>query len=65
MIGGENAVVKHLDAIFRTLARAVARLIARQVAQKAGGTSEEGYLHCGPHGAGHFVKMIHTASSTA
>ena len=59
MIGGEKTVVEHLDPIFATLApgRAAApRLSGRE---KVGGTAEHGYLHCGPHGAGHFVKMVH------
>jgi len=59
MIGGENAVVKHLDAIFRTLAPGRGAIDRTPGREKAGGTSEEGYLHCGPNGAGHFVKMIH------
>src|SRR5437879_8247703 len=59
MIGGEKTVVEHLDPIFATLAPgrdAAPRLPGRE---KVGGTAEHGYLHCGPHGAGHFVKMIH------
>jgi 6-phosphogluconate dehydrogenase len=59
MIGGEPAVVKHLDSIFATLAppvNAAPRIAGRD---KAGGTAEHGYLHCGPSGAGHFVKMVH------
>jgi 6-phosphogluconate dehydrogenase len=59
MIGGENAVVKHLDPIFRTLAPGRGSIDRTPGREKAGGTSEEGYLHCGPNGAGHFVKMIH------
>jgi 6-phosphogluconate dehydrogenase len=59
MIGGEVPIVKHLDPIFKTLAPGVA------AAQRTPGTSgepgqaEQGYLHCGPNGAGHFVKMVH------
>jgi len=59
MIGGDNRVVDHLDPIFATLAPgrgAASRLPGRE---KIGGTAEHGYLHCGPHGAGHFVKMVH------
>ena len=59
MIGGENAVVKHLDPIFRTLAPGRGSIDRTPGREKAGGTAEEGYLHCGPNGAGHFVKMIH------
>jgi 6-phosphogluconate dehydrogenase len=59
MIGGDKAIVEHLDPIFATLAPgrdAAPRLPGRD---KLGGTAEHGYLHCGPHGAGHFVKMVH------
>jgi 6-phosphogluconate dehydrogenase len=59
MIGGDKMVVEHLDPIFATLAPgrdAAPRLPGRE---KIGGTAEHGYLHCGPHGAGHFVKMVH------
>ena len=60
MIGGENAVVKHLDPIFARLAPGMGNEIPRTPGrEKAGGTSEQGYLHCGPNGAGHFVKMVH------
>src|SRR5258708_8607672 len=59
MIGGENAVVKHLDPIFRTLAPGRGSIDRTPGREKAGGTSEDGYLHCGPPGAGHFVKMVH------
>ena len=60
MIGGEPAVVKHLDPIFAH-ARAGHRQHrrARPAARRRGGTAEQGYLHCGPNGAGHFVKMVH------
>ena len=58
MIGGEKPIVQHLDSIFSTLAPGVAAA-ARTPGRKAQGTSEHGYLHCGPHGAGHFVKMVH------
>jgi 6-phosphogluconate dehydrogenase len=59
MIGGEKDVVEHLDPIFTTLApgrNAAPRTPGRE---KLGGTSEQGYLHCGLNGAGHFVKMVH------
>src|SRR5947208_2715946 len=60
MIGGEDAVVKHLDPIFARLAPGMGNEIPRTPGrEKAGGTAEQGYLHCGPSGAGHFVKMIH------
>jgi 6-phosphogluconate dehydrogenase len=61
MIGGEPKVVKHLDPIFKRLAPGrgdVARTPGREKV-KVAGTAEEGYLHCGPNGAGHFVKMVH------
>ncbi|HEY7531434.1 MAG TPA: decarboxylating 6-phosphogluconate dehydrogenase [Nitrospiraceae bacterium] len=59
MIGGEGAVVKHLDPIFRTLAPGVGTVPRTSGREKVGGTAEQGYLHCGPNGAGHFVKMVH------
>ena len=60
MIGGENAVVKHLDPIFARLAPGIGNEIPRTPGrEKVGGTAEQGYLHCGPNGAGHFVKMVH------
>src|SRR5881396_4045947 len=59
MIGGEQAVVKHLDPIFATLAPGVGDIPRTPGREKAGGTAEQGYLHCGPNGAGHFVKMVH------
>jgi 6-phosphogluconate dehydrogenase len=59
MIGGENEVVKHLDPIFKTLAPGRGDIPRTPGREKAIGTAEEGYLHCGPNGAGHFVKMIH------
>ncbi len=59
MIGGEPDVVAHLDPIFATLAPGV-EAVARTPGREApGGTAEAGYLHCGPAGAGHFVKMVH------
>jgi 6-phosphogluconate dehydrogenase len=57
MIGGESDVVRRLDPVFATLAPG-ARSIAKTPGQRDG-TAALGYLHCGPHGAGHFVKMVH------
>jgi 6-phosphogluconate dehydrogenase len=59
MIGGESEVVKRLDPIFKTLAPGRGNILRTPGREKTGGTAEEGYLHCGPHGAGHFVKMVH------
>src|SRR5258707_2701955 len=59
MIGGEADVVKHLDPIFTTLAPGRGDTPRTQGREQGGGTSEQGYLHCGPSGAGHFVKMVH------
>ena len=59
MIGGENAIVKHLDAIFASLAPSIDSAPRTPGREKVGGTAEHGYLHCGPNGAGHFVKMVH------
>ena len=58
MIGGEQETVNRLDPLFAALAPG-AGSIPRTAGRKAGGTAERGYLHCGPHGAGHFVKMVH------
>jgi 6-phosphogluconate dehydrogenase len=59
MIGGENTVVSHLDPIFKTIAPGMGDI--ERTAGRSGdaSTSEQGYLHCGPNGAGHFVKMVH------
>ena len=59
MIGGELEPVKRLDPIFATLAPGVGDIARTPGREKAGGTAEQGYLHCGPNGAGHFVKMVH------
>ena len=59
MIGGEPDVVKHLDPIFATLAPGPGDIPRTPGREKAGGTAEQGYLHCGSNGAGHFVKMVH------
>jgi 6-phosphogluconate dehydrogenase len=60
MIGGEPLVVKHLDPIFATLAPSMDSAPRTPGREKVkGSTAEHGYLHCGPNGAGHFVKMVH------
>src|SRR6478672_10661348 len=59
MIGGESDVVQHLDPIFATLAPGVGDIPRTPGREKLDGTAEQGYLHCGPNGAGHFVKMVH------
>src|SRR6201988_2198019 len=59
MIGGDADVVKHIDPIFATLAPGRGDIPRTPGREEAGGTSEQGYLHCGPSGAGHFVKMVH------
>jgi 6-phosphogluconate dehydrogenase len=59
MIGGEPEVVKHLDPIFATLAPGIGDIPRTPGREKLSGSSEQGYLHCGPNGAGHFVKMVH------
>src|SRR5215469_12372807 len=59
MIGGENEVVKRLDSIFVALAQGRGDVSRTPGREKIDGTSEQGYLHCGPNGAGHFVKMVH------
>ena len=60
MIGGENDVVKHLDPIFAALAPGMGDIPRTPGRDKIDdGTAEQGYLHCGPNGAGHFVKMVH------
>jgi 6-phosphogluconate dehydrogenase len=59
MIGGEVEVVKHLDPIFSTLAPGIGSTSRTPGREQLGGTTEQGYLHCGASGAGHFVKMVH------
>jgi 6-phosphogluconate dehydrogenase len=59
MIGGPDAAVKYLDPIFKTLAPGIGSIDHTPGREKLKGTAEEGYLHCGPSGAGHFVKMVH------
>jgi 6-phosphogluconate dehydrogenase len=59
MIGGEESVVKRIDPIFASLAPSINEAPRTPGREKIGGTAEHGYLHCGPSGAGHFVKMVH------
>ena len=59
MIGGETEAIKQLDPIFATLAPGMSGIARTRGRERIGGTAEQGYLHCGPNGAGHFVKMIH------
>jgi 6-phosphogluconate dehydrogenase len=59
MIGGETDIVKHLGPIFATLAPGIGNIPRTPGREQLGGTAEQGYLHCGPNGAGHFVKMVH------
>jgi 6-phosphogluconate dehydrogenase len=59
MIGGEDEIVRRLDPIFATLAPGIGDGPRTPGREKRGGTAEQGYLHCGPSGAGHFVKMVH------
>src|SRR5215831_7611383 len=59
MIGGPDQAVQRLDPIFKTLAPGRGDIPRTAGREKLGGTAEEGYLHCGPSGAGHFVKMVH------
>ena len=59
MIGGEEDTVTHLDPIFSALAPGIEAAPRIPGRDKLSGTAEHGYLHCGPHGAGHFVKMVH------
>jgi 6-phosphogluconate dehydrogenase len=59
MIGGEKDVVEHLDPIFSSLAPGIGDIPRTPGREKQDGTAEQGYLHCGPNGAGHFVKMVH------
>lgn len=59
MIGGEKEIVRYLDPIFAALAPGIDAAPRTPARRKLDGTAEQGYLHCGPHGAGHFVKMVH------
>ena len=59
MVGGEAEAVKHLDPILKSLAPGRGDIARTPGREKLDGTAELGYLHCGPNGAGHFVKMVH------
>ncbi|MBI4509541.1 MAG: decarboxylating 6-phosphogluconate dehydrogenase [Deltaproteobacteria bacterium] len=59
MIGGEREAILHLDPVFRTLAPSRGDIPRTPGRERAQGSAEQGYLHCGPAGAGHFVKMVH------
>ena len=59
MIGGEKDTIRHLDPVFASLAPGVGTAPRTPGRHKPDATTEQGYLHCGPHGAGHFVKMVH------
>ena len=59
MIGGPDAAVKYLDPIFKTIAPGIGDASKTPGREKMGGTAEDGYLHCGQSGGGHFVKMVH------
>jgi 6-phosphogluconate dehydrogenase len=59
MIGGPDQAVRRLDPVFKTLAPGVGEIPRTPGRGQIGGTAEQGYLHCGPTGAGHFVKMVH------
>ena len=59
MIGGHEEQVKHLDPIFQAIAPGIGDISKTPGREKIAGTAEQGYLHCGPSGAGHFVKMVH------
>ena len=59
MIGGPKAAVEHLDPIFKTIAPGIGDIPHTPGFEKVGGTAEQGYLHCGDSGGGHFVKMVH------
>jgi 6-phosphogluconate dehydrogenase len=59
MIGGETEVIQRLDPVFASLAPGIGDIPRTAGRDKIDGTAEQGYLHCGPNGAGHFVKMVH------
>jgi 6-phosphogluconate dehydrogenase len=59
MIGGEPVAIKYLDPVFATLAPGIQTIARTPGREKIGGTAEQGYLHCRPNGAGHFVKIVH------
>jgi len=62
MIGGERDIVQRLDPLFATLAPGIGSIPRTPGLSTGGGTAEQGYLHCGPSGAGHFVKMVHNGA---
>ncbi len=59
MIGGDAATVQYLDPVLAALAPGTGEILRTPGREESGGTAGQGYLHCGPHGAGHFVKMVH------
>jgi 6-phosphogluconate dehydrogenase len=59
MIGGPTEAVQRLEPVFKTLAPGAGDIPRTPGRDTLGGTAEQGYLHCGPSGAGHFVKMVH------
>jgi 6-phosphogluconate dehydrogenase len=59
MIGGPNSAVQHLDPIFKSIAPGIGDILPTPGRENMGGTAEQGYLHCGASGGGHFVKMVH------
>ena len=59
MIGGDDPIVRRIDPVFAALAPSIGEAPRTPGREKVGGTAEHGYLHCGPNGAGHFVKMVH------
>ena len=59
MIGGPDSAIKHLQPVFATLAPGIGEIARTRGREQIAGTAEQGYLHCGPSGAGHFVKMVH------
>jgi 6-phosphogluconate dehydrogenase len=59
MVGGDDAVFHHLEPLFKTLAPGRGAIPQTPLRENSPTTAEEGYLHCGPSGAGHFVKMVH------
>ena len=65
MIGGPDEAFKQLEPIFKTLAPGIGKIDRTPGREKVGGTAEEGYLHTGPPGSGHFVRWFTTASNTA
>src|SRR2546430_4111228 len=62
MIGGPEETARHLDPIFKTLAPGRGAITRTAGREKISGTAEDGYIYCGPSGAGHFVKMVHNGT---